>query len=502
MKKTILLYISMILSIIFFAIFINIIFEPFSFIEFSHKSHVLVSTIISVLLLLIAVRSEILYSSTQDQRFLILGYGFLVGMIFKTIHIFTIPYFPYGNLSLVNIEKNPTAVYLFIANIILPLAIYYSLIVKTSFVSDKNFFRLKVLNVYFYTFLTFALFPLIIYYLLPNLLHYFYIVTHTLEYINTALYFMLASILISARFGAKEHPINKLIVGLLILGITGLFYINPMLLPIKEIFAHVFNSLGLLFILLGLSELPDLESSLRVKDKLAANLSLLLILFYVVFISLISASLKIIFPQYSGYIFITALLFFQFIIYIFSTISWSKVVKVYVSAEHDQALLRVYDSMRRISNSHIIKNTIINEINKEYKPDKCFLVIYNPENNSFEYDNYYEYLPSKTLSKIDSLDAEKLEFEDLKKVFNNLEINFSNVERYIKNYSLEGTPIEKLFNDLNIKSMYSFPINYEGKLLGYLILQYKKDYKKMSTDDLSFLEKMAKQIGIAMKDKK
>ncbi len=158
--------------------------------------------------------------------------------------------------------------------------------------------------------------------------------------------------------------------------------------------------------------------------------------------------------------------------------------------------------MRRISNSHIIKNTIINEINKEYKPDKCFLVIYNPENNSFEYDNYYEYLPSKTLSKIDSLDAEKLEFEDLKKVFNNLEINFSNVERYIKNYSLEGTPIEKLFNDLNIKSMYSFPINYEGKLLGYLILQYKKDYKKMSTDDLSFLEKMAKQIGIAMKDKK
>ena len=199
---------------------------------------------------------------------------------------------------------------------------------------------------------------------------------------------MLASILISARFGAKEHPINKLIVGLLILGITGLFYINPMLLPIKEIFAHVFNSLGLLFILLGLSELPDLESSLRVKDKLAANLSLLLILFYVVFISLISASLKIIFPQ------------------------------------------------------------------------------------------------------------------DLKKVFNNLEINFSNVERYIKNYSLEGTPIKKLFNDLNIKSMYSFPINYEGKLLGYLILQYKKDYKKMSTDDLSFLEKMAKQIGIAMKDKK
>ncbi|MDD3436784.1 MAG: hypothetical protein PHC64_06515 [Candidatus Gastranaerophilales bacterium] len=312
---------------------------------------------------------------------------------------------------------------------------------------------------------------------------------------------MLASILISARFGAKEPPLNKLVVGLLILGITGLFYINPMLLPIKEIFAHVFNSLGLLFILLGLSELPDLESALRIKDKLAANLSLLLICFYVVFISLISASLKVIFPQYSGYIFIAALLFFQLLVYVFSTISWNKVVKVYVSAEHDQSLLRVYDSMRRVSNPHIIKNTIINEINKEYKPDKCFIVIYNPENNSFEYDNYYEHLPSKTLSKIDGLEKEKAKFEEIRKVFNSLEIKFSNVDEYIRSYSLDGAPIGKVLKDLNIKSMYSTEINYEGKLLGYLILQYNNEYKKLDTEDFSFLEKLAKQIGVIIKTK-
>lgn len=501
MKKIIFFYILLILSIAFLAVFSNMTFNQFSFIEFTPKAHKMIETLISILLISIFVRSEILYSNTQDKRFLVLGYGFLVGMIFNLVHVFTIQIFPYDNLSFANIEKHPTSVYLFIGNIIIPLAIYYSLIFKQSSIPEQSSFRLKVLNAYSYIFIILALLPLFVYYLLPNFLHQFYIIMHTLEYVNYALFFMLASILINARFGPQQPPLDKFIAGILVLGLGGLFYINPMLLPIKVILAHVAQVFGLLLILQGLQELPDLESSLKVKDKLVIYLSLLLICFYIVFVSIISASFKVIFPQYSGYIFIEILLVFQLVIYIFSTISWSKVVKVYVTAEHDRTLLRVYDSMRRISNPHIIKNKIIYEINQEYKPDKAFITMYNSEKNSFEYDNYYENLPSKTLSKIDSLDAEKFEFEDLKKVFNNLEINFSNVERYIKNYSLEGTPIEKLFNDLNIKSMYSFPINYEGKLLGYLILQYKKDYKKMSTDDLLFLEKMVKQIGIAMKGK-
>lgn len=501
MKKNVIFYILMILTIALGAIFINVFFNQFSFVDFPQYLHILIEAIISILLLSIAARSEILYSKTQDPKFLILGYGFLVGMILNLVHIFTISSFPYGNLSLASIEKNPTSIYLFIGNIILPLAVYYSLIFKPSFVSDKNRFRIKILNGYFYIFLTLALFPLIIYYLLPNFLHQFYIIAHTLEYVHTALFFMLAAILINARFSTQEYPLNKLIVGLLMLGIGGLFYINPMLVPIKEIFAHVFDAFGLLLILFGLYELPDLESALRVKDKLAAYLSLFLIFFYVIFISVISASLKIIFPQYSGYIFIEALLFFQLLVYVFSAISWNKVVKVYVSAEHDRSLLRVCDSMRRISNPHIIKNTIINEINKEYKPDECFIVLYNAKNNSLEYDDYYEYLPSKTLSKIDGLEKEKSEFKELKKVLNTFEINFSNVDKYIRSYSLNETPISKVLKDLNIKSMYGTSINYESNILGYLILQYKKEYKNLSPDDLLFLEKMAKQIGIAIKSK-
>jgi hypothetical protein len=498
MKKTILIFVLLTLAIAFLGLLGTMPFEQLSFIEFTPKLHVIIETLISILLLSVAIRSEILYSQTQDKRFLILGYGFLVGMIFNVVHIFTIQTFPYDHLSLASIEKNPTSVYLFIGNIIIPLVIYYSLIFKSALIPDENTFRLKVLKNYFYIFMILALFPLVIYYLFPNLLHQFYIVVHTLEYVNYALFLMLSSILINAKFNSNQPPLSKFTLGLLVLGLGGIFYINPMLLPIKAILAHVFQALGLLLILWGIYELEDLEDLLKNKDKLAASLCIILVCFYVVFVSMISALSKVIFPQYSGYIFIEALLLFQLVVHIFSTASWNKVAKVYISSEHDQALLRVYDSMRRISNPHIIKNTIISEINKAYKPDKCFIVIYNPENNSFKYDDYYECLPSKTLSIIDGLEKEKNEFEAFQKVFNKIEIFCPNIDTYIKNYSLSGTPIEKLLRAMDIKSIYSVPIKYDGKLLGYIILQYKNEYKNLKIDDLAFLEKMAKQIGIVI----
>lgn len=502
MKKTIIFFGLLTLSIAFFAFLSNMPFEHLSFITFSQKLHVIIETIFSILLLLIFFKSEALYKKTKDKIFLILGYGFLAGMLFDLVHIFTIHTFPYDNLSFAHIEKNPTSVYLFIGNIIIPLVMYYSLIFKPSDDSDKKAFRLKALNIYFYISITLALIPLMIYFLLPNLLHQFYILTHTLEYVNYALYLMLASILINAKFNSFQQPITKFTAGLLVLGLGGLFYINPMLLPIKGILAHSTQILGLLLILFGLDEFPELKSSLENKDKLAASLCLIIICFYVIFISIISALSNVIFPQASGYIFIEALLLFQLIVYIFSIMSWNKVANVYVSAEHGKILLRVYDSMRRISNPSILKNTIISEINKEYRPDKCFIAIYNPENNSFEYDNYYKFLPSKTLQNFDDENAEDLELKELQNAFNNIEISFPDINEYIKNRSLRGTPMEKFLTDLNIKSLYTIAINFESKLVGYLILQYKNGYKTLGAEDISFLEKMAKQIGIVIKNHK
>lgn len=498
MKKTLLFYTFMILAIAVLAILGNIKIYNFSFIEFPQTIHFLLELTISILLFIIFLTSNNLYLKTKDERFLILGYGFLLGLIFNLIHIFTSNVFPYDNLSFGNLEKKPTLIYLLIANLTLSISVYISIIHKTVHNSIKNDIKPKFINFYLYALLILTILPLIIYYSLPQFLNHIYIAVHAMEYINYALYLIIAVIIINSRINYNKPPLNMFIAGLFVLGLGCMFYINPLLLQVNSILGHVFQILGLFLILLGVPELTEISNSLRVRDILSAYLSLLLILFYIVFVPIISGVFNIIFPKISGYLFIEFLLIFQLIIYIFSIISWNKVANVYLASEKNKTLINIFESMRRISNPNIIKNTIVNEIKEHFHPDKVFIIVYSPENNSFYYDRYAEYLPSRTLLDSNDIDSEALEFEKFQDTFNNININFKNIEEYLVTHSLNEAQQENLLNISKIKSLYTIPINYKETLLGYLVLQYKYDYKNLSEEELSFLNKLAIQIGIAM----
>lgn len=57
--------------------------------------------------------------------------------------------------------------------------------------------------------------------------------------------------------------------------------------------------------------------------------------------------------------------------------------------------------------------------------------------------------------------------------------------------------METFLQEYSIKSGYHIPIYYANNLLGYIILNYTKEYKKLSEDDISFLRIIATQAGIA-----
>jgi len=52
--------------------------------------------------------------------------------------------------------------------------------------------------------------------------------------------------------------------------------------------------------------------------------------------------------------------------------------------------------------------------------------------------------------------------------------------------------------DYHIKSHYSLPINYAGKLLGYVILSYTENYRVLDVNDIDFVRIIATQAGIAI----
>lgn len=543
MKKTIIIYISMIvlIAVLISAISTSSIILPYM--NFPSKLHMLLEGSNSILMFLMFLFCNYAYTKTKDQRLVIMAGGFLLGAIFNCVHIFTVKTFPFDFMSVANLQKNPSLVYLLISNLVIPFAIYFAIIHKPSLETISNF-RLKVYSIYLLLFLVLAAIPLSIYYFMPWLEYSFNVIIYALEFINYSLYIMLAFMIINIRYASNMTFFPVFTTGLTISGFAGLFYLNPNVVPSSEVLAHIFEAIGLIFMIFGIPHFRMYAKFLRFKDELTAYLCLILISFYIIFISLTSALFHIVFPTFSAYIFIEFLLIFQFIIYLFvnevtkpitnitdvlskyipgekplnipvirhdeigmltekinatAELSWQKILEISQMIEKEKAMIRVFETMRRISDQIIIKNTIIDEIKKIFSVDNCFIALYDPEHNSYYFDRYSENLPSKTLMNYEDIDEEISRFEQFKDVFEkHFEINFANVEEYITNNSLTGTKKEELLRESNIKSFYSIPIYYANKLSGYVILIYTNEYKKLTKEDLSFLKTMATQIGIAM----
>lgn len=552
MKKIIILYILMIIFIAFLAVLINTSCEAFSLVKFPHKLHVIIESINSLLMFLIFVVANHLYSKTKDGRLAILAGGFLVGGILNCVPIITVTSFPYDLMSIANLQKNPTLVYLLWSNLILPFAIYFAIMYKPTQQKPNNF-RFKTYSIYFFILLIATTLPSLSYYSFPNVREAFNITRYSLGFINYSLYIMLAFLTVNIRQGSELKTFPWFTLGLTVLGLGGLFYINPSLRQANELLAHVFQAVGLLFLLLGIGYFRTYAKFLRFKDELAAYLCIVLIAFYILFISIASTLFNIIFPPFSAYLFIEFLLIFQFIIYLLTNkltkpltnvteiiseynpgeepslipiiwhdeiglftekinaltmLSYQKILELSKLAEREHSTIRIFESMRRVSNQNVIKNSIVNELKMALNPDKIFIALYDSTNDSFYFDKYLESLPSKALINFckedeDELDEEKEEEIMLKKLNeflkNNLELCFSNVNDYIATNSLEKTQKEVLLKKYKVKSCCNIPIYYAGKLLGCLVIQYTKEFKEFDNTDLSYIKMMATQLGVVMR---
>lgn len=553
MKKIIVLYISMIIFIAFLAVLINTSCETFSLVKFPHKLHVIIESTNSLLMFLIFIVANHLYSKTKDGRLAILAGGFLVGGILNCVHIITVTSFPYDLMSIANLQKNPTLVYLLWSNLLLPFSIYFAIMYKPPQQETHNF-RFKIYCIYFFILLIATILPSINYYSFPNIREALNITRYSLGFINYSLYIMLAFLTVNIRQSSELKIFPLITIGLTILGLGGLFYINPSLRPANELLAHIFQVIGLLFLLLGIRRFQIYAKFLRFKDELVAYLCLVLIAFYILFISITSTLFNIIFPPFSAYLFIEFLLIFQFIIYLLTNkltkpltnvteiiseynpgeepilipiiwhdeiglftekinaltmLSYQKILELSKIAEREHSTVRIFESMRRISNQNVIKNSIIDELKAALNPDRIFIALYDATNDSFYFDKYLESLPSKALFNFckedeeGEYDEEKEEEIMLKKLNeflkNNLELCFSNVNDYIATNSLEKTQKEVLLKKYKVKSCCNIPIYYAGKLLGCLVIQYTKEFKEFDNTDLSYIKMMATQLGVVMR---
>lgn len=547
MNKVIFIYILTIITIAALVVGMHTTLATFAAVSFPRSLHIILEGVNSALMFLIFLIAVYSFFKTDDERLAILGGGFLIGGIWNVIHIYTTMTFPFDLLSLTNIQNNPDIIYLLLSNVILPLSIYFALTHKPSNLALKHF-GLRTFNIYFFIFITFSIFPLLINKFLPNFINDMNLIIHSLEFVNYSLYITLAFIVINIRHASKVTFFPTFTTGLIISGLAGLFYINPTILPINEIIAHIAQGIGLIFMSFGINKFVTYSKYLRFKDELVADLCIVLIIFYFVFIATISMIFHIIFPPISAYIFIEFILIFQFIIYLItnkiaktivdiidalnkytpggepitipiirndeigmlsekinaaSKLSSQKLTEISKAAERDRSVVRIFESMRRISKQDIIKNSIIEEIKQALNPERIFIALYNTEQDTFYYDKFIENLPSKTLVEFKDKHQEEKMIKRLNWFLKpNLELCYSNLDEYIKNNSLTGTKRARILKCYGIKSCCNMPIYYAGNLLGCLMIQYTKEYVTMDKIDVNYLKTMATQLGVVINNQK
>lgn len=547
MKKVILIYILTITSIAALALWMQTPMVIFPGAEFPQSLHVILENTNSLLMLLIFLVANYSFLKSDDERLAILAGGFLVGAVWNIIHTASATAFPFDLLSVENIQNNPAIIYLLFSNLILPLSIYFALTHKPSNLPLKQF-RFKIYSRYFVILLILSALPPLIDKFFPTFLPNFDLIAHLFEFINYSLFITLAFIVINIREASKVTFFPTFTIGLVILGLGGLYYIDPSLLPINGILAHIFEAIGLIFMLFGIKKFVMYSKYLRYKDELVADICLVLIVFYIVFVSITSILFHITYPPISGYIFIEFILIFQFIVYLIANevvrpitniidslnnyspgkesidipiirndeigmlsekinlaakLSLQKILEVSKIAERNHSVIRIFESVRRISNQDIIKNSIVDEVKNAINPDRIFIALYNPTDESFYYDKYIENLPSKTLMDFkDEHQEEKMVRRLNEFLKTSLELCFSNLDDYIIKNSLQGTKREKMLKRYGIKSCCNIPIYYAGKLLGCLLIQYTKDFVELDTTDFNYLKTMATQLGVAINNQR
>lgn len=173
--------------------------------------------------------------------------------------------------------------------------------------------------------------------------------------------------------------------------------------------------------------------------------------------------------------------------------------KVKQNVEEEKLVRKIFEAMRSSIEIDSIKNIIVKEVGEALNSDRCCLFIYNKSADAFIVDEYSEYKPlsgQKSLVGIESNNQKILGLINLYRI--NKEVIFSNFKKFLKENNLEGTSIEKYFREYDIKASYDIPIVNADVMLGILSVQYTKNYKKLTQEDIDFLRILAVQAGEAI----
>ena len=508
-------------------------------INFTISLHKIFESIVTLLLFLIFLRANNLYSKTKDKRMAILAGGYLAAGLLNIYHL-TVAYgYPYDTLSIENLQKNPQLYFLQVRYLITTIAIFLAVFYTTK--PDNNTpsdnFRLKTYLTYFgVVFLSIILYILALPLLSGIYKHGIIEFVSSLGIIDEVLFFLTAFIFTDMRITNKKSIYSIFTIGLIILGIGQLFNINTAILQFRGIRSHTLKIIGNIFILMGIKNLLEI-TFVSYKQKILTYLSMFLIFAYIVFVSLSSAIFNINFPSYSQFLFIEFLLisviiqniiasgFTQPILNITEAMgrykvgekpevipittndelsamtrkfievaetNWQYTQEISKARDKAELIRKIISAVLGSLDLQKILNTTCKEVLSAFKVDMASIENFPLKNNYSEWTISSQYTSGPDILGVNDIDfsAQSKEYLGTRVVRDGKDIIVDNAE----NSDLPDYCVDTC-KKMNIKSFIAVPLGHWGALAVFQV----HNYRQWTQDEIQLLHTIAEQVYIAIR---
>jgi len=167
------------------------------------------------------------------------------------------------------------------------------------------------------------------------------------------------------------------------------------------------------------------------------------------------------------------------------------------NAQREALLRKIIEAMRSTLDISEFKKIATREIGKALNADRCVLYQVDPKTDKFQVvDKNSEYRNSSKFESHVGIDLEEKEFYEFKRLFQieKKELIVPDVEHPPFEYN---PSIRKLLREYGVKSNYTMPIIFQDKLLGILYINFVKEKKVITEEEMDFFRELADQIGIA-----
>lgn len=173
--------------------------------------------------------------------------------------------------------------------------------------------------------------------------------------------------------------------------------------------------------------------------------------------------------------------------------------KVQLQAERERISRNIIEILRSTLDKNMIEHLFVRNIGQYFNANRVFFS---------EFDqNESKYLPideqSEYLSNIEEKSFKYIDFSDksmgghIKPLIDKRELIIPNWKRYLDE-NPKTPDLITLYEEAHVQSSYSFPVLYEGRIMGYFCIEFTHKINELMDEDINRLRSICTQAGIAL----